>query len=115
MTFSFVRCRCARHAEDLVKQINVALTIEHLGALQWDEITPGVMGPTGRHELGMFFVPDSPEFVDAAFSALQTAQGGPTLVAGPLQGPDGDEMLPGEGYLLAIAGINTANYITGPT
>ena len=37
---------CKRQT-DLVKRINAAITVEHLGLREWDEVSPGQMGPTG--------------------------------------------------------------------
>lgn len=107
------------HANDLVKRTNAAVTLEHLGAHEWDEIRPGQMGPTGHYEPGAIFCPGSKALVDAGFAALRSAQASPSGIDKPLN-PAADGVTtavwPGEGqYLFARGGIADANYITGPS
>lgn len=109
-----------RHADDLVRRTNAAITIEHLGLKQWEETTPGTMGPTGRFESGAIFTPGSPALVDASRTMLKRAGNAPGSVLKPLnpksEGDPSSAAWPGEGqYLFAAGGIQTANYITGPT
>jgi len=109
----------ARHENDLVKRTNAALTIEHLGLREWDELPTGTMGPTGRWEPGAIFAPGSEALVDASFTALKRGKASPAAVLAPLD-PNGngttEPTWPGEGqYLFAQGGMPTANYITGPT
>ena len=109
-----------RHRNDLVKRTNAALTIEHLGLREWDELPTGRMGPTGRFEPGAMFAPDSKALVDASFTALRRAKAAPAGVLKPLNpnasGVADEPAWPGEGqYLFAVGGMPTSNYITGPT
>jgi hypothetical protein len=105
--------------QKLVERTNAALTIEHLGALEWDELPGGRMGPTGRHEPGAMFAPGSTALVDASYEALVRAMAATSAVLRPLAlEADGvtTPVWPGEGqYLFARGGIPTSNYITGPT
>lgn len=110
----------SRHRDDLVKRTNAALTIEHLGLREWDEVAAGRMGPTGRFEPGSIFAPNSKALVDISATALEQAKTGPGSVLRPLNakasGTPHDAAWPGEGqYLFANGGMQTANYITGPT
>jgi hypothetical protein len=66
-----------RHKDDLVKRTNAALTIEHLGLREWDELPDGRMGPTGRYEPGAILAPGSKALVDAAYAALRKAKASP--------------------------------------
>jgi hypothetical protein len=109
-----------RHRDGLVRRTNAALTIEHLGLLEWDEVPGGGMAPTGGWEPGAMFAPGSEALVDESFRALRRADAAPAGVIRPLDpdasGLPNDPAWPGEGqYLFAGGGIPTANYITGPT
>jgi hypothetical protein len=109
-----------RHRDDLVKRTNAALTIEHLGVKEWDELPDGRMGPTGRREPGSIFAPGSAALVDAAYEATVRADNRPGGVLRPLNpqavGQPDEAAWPGEGqYLYAVGGIPDANYIAGPT
>jgi hypothetical protein len=102
----------------LAARVNAALTIEHLGTREWDELPSG-MGPTGRYEPGAIFAPGSTALVDASYAALVRGDAAPAGVLKPLN-PQADGVTaavwPGEGqYLFARGGIPTSNYITGPT
>jgi Peptidase family M28 len=114
------RAFCSRHKDDLVKRSNAALTIEHLGLREWDELPSGRMGPTGRFEPGAIFTPGSKALVNASYAALRRAKAAPSGPLKPLNpdasGVANDPAWPGEGqYLFAVGGIPDANYITGPT
>lgn len=109
-----------RHRNDLVKRTNAALTIEHLGLEEWDELPGGAMGPTGLREPGAVFAPGSAALVKAAHEALARGKASPAGVLKPLNpaavGHPEEDSWPGEGqYLYTIGGISDANYITGPT
>ncbi|MET0510466.1 MAG: PA domain protein [Thermoleophilaceae bacterium] len=114
------RAFIGRHRNDLVRRTNAALTIEHLGLREWDELASGSMGPTGQYEPGAMFASDSKALVDTSFTALKRAKAAPAGVLKPLN-PDASGVAdepawPGEGqYLFAVGGMPTANYITGPT
>jgi len=109
-----------RHKGDLVKRTNAALTIEHLGLREWNELSGGRMGFTGRNEPGSIFAPGSKRLVDASYAALKRGKASPAGVLKPLnpksKGDPDDPAWPGEGqYLFGVGGMPTANYITGPT
>jgi len=109
-----------RHAKDLVRRANAALTIEHLGLKEWNEVTDGRMGFTGEWEPGSVFAGGGQALVDASFAALKRGKMAPAGVLKPLNpkatGRAGESAWPGEGqFLWAGGGMPTANYITGPT
>jgi hypothetical protein len=109
-----------RHKNDLVERSNAAITIEHLGLREWNELSPGKMGFTGRYESGAIFAPGSKALVGASFIALKRAKAAPAEVLKPLSpnasGVADNPAWPGEGqYLFARGGMPDANYITGPT
>ena len=115
-----VRSYLERHEGDLVKRTNAALTVEHLGLKEWNELPSGEMGLTGNWEPGAIFAPGSSALVEASYKALVKAKAKPAGVLRPLNpggtGTSDDAVWPGEGqYLFGIGGIPTANYITGPT
>jgi len=108
------------HRDGLVRRTNAALTIEHLGLKEWDELPGGTMGPTGRFEPGSIFAPGSKPLVVASAAALRRGKASPAGVLRPLNpdasGDANEAAWPGEGqYLFADGGVPTANYITGPT
>jgi Peptidase family M28 len=114
------RAFCAQHATDLVRRTNAATTIEHLGTREWNEISPGRMGLTGRYEAAGIFAPGSKALVDAGYAMLTDADNHPGGVLKPLNptasGGPNDAAWPGEGqYLFARSKLADANYITGPT
>ena len=111
---------CNDHEDDLVRRTNAAITIEHLGLKEWDELPSGRMGPTGQMEPGAMFAPGSPALADASLAALKRGKAKPSGVLRPLNpaasGDPNDSAWPGEGqYLFAVGGLPTSNYITGPT
>jgi hypothetical protein len=61
----------ASHAADLAAHARAAIEIEHLGALEWAEQSPGVMGLTGRDEVKVLTTWQLPALVAAseAFAA----------------------------------------------
>ena len=116
------------HKDGLAKQINAAITIEHLGAREWTAATGQHHGPDrplggGGHILGRHRdrAPDRPPaLVDAGYEAFKRGDLRPGAVLRPLNpggnGDPNDSVFPGEGqYLLAKGDIPTGNYITGPT
>lgn len=115
-----VRAYLERHRDDLVRRTKAALTIEHLGLKEWDELPGGRMGPTGRFEAAAVFTKPSQALVDASLTAFRRQRTSPGAVLKPLNpngtGGTNDPVWPGEGqYLQSIGGIPTANFITGPT
>ncbi len=114
------RAFCAQHANDLVRRTNATITIEHLGTREWNEISPGRMGLTGRYEAAAIFAPGSKALVEAGYAMLKDANNHPAAVLKPLNphasGEPDDSAWPGEGeYLFARGKIADANFITGPT
>ena len=109
-----------RHQDDLARLTNAAVTIEHLGAREWNEISPGKVGFTGRFEPATFFTPGSKALVDAGFAALKRSRSHPSGILKPgnptASGTADDPVWGGEGqYLYGIGHIPDANYIAGPT
>ena len=87
---------CRTFKNDLVKRTNAAITIEHLGLKQWEELPSGQMGPTGQWEAGAVFAPGSKALVDDSFTALaaggrcppaSSSRSTPTRTARPTQPP----------------------------
>ena len=109
----------ARHRAGSIRRTAGAVTLEHLGALEW---TPQPTGPTrltGDAEPGVFFCPESSALVNPTYRALTRAKAAPGSVLKPYiadpKSPDGGTW-PAEGETLwARGGIPTTNYITGPT
>lgn len=95
------------------------VTLEHLGALEWDENAEAEMALTGRPELGVVFVPENAAMVSAALNALERADAGPAMALRPYVSAPGSPNgygWPGEGTQLWTEGhLMTMNYITGPT
>lgn len=107
-----------RHRNDLVKRATAALTLEHLGALEYLPRSDGSVGPTGRPELGGIFTPDKAPLIDTSYRALEHARAAPAIVLRPfVPAPTSEQKTgwPGEGtYLWTEGSIPDANYITGP-
>ena len=107
------------HRDSTLRSAACALTLEHLGALEWEEDAEGAMALTGRPELGVIFVPENRAMVRASLAALQRAGAGPALVLRPYVTAEGSPNgygWPGEGTQLWSEGeVMTMNYITGPT
>jgi hypothetical protein len=107
------------HLDGALRKAACALTIEHLGALEWAEIAGGQMALTGRPELGVIFVPENEAMVGASLAALKRAGDGPGQVLRPFVPAPGSPSgygWPGEGTQLWTDGqVMTMNYIAGPT
>jgi hypothetical protein len=122
------------HLDDLVKRTAAALTIEHLGALEWLPGPDGRYGLTGNYELGGSFTSPFPAYVGLMRKALQRARVTEdrvlrpwvpavyTNAADPLHSggqpggvsPDGLTW-PGDGESFwARGGLPASNFITGP-
>jgi hypothetical protein len=108
-----------RHRDGLIARTAAALTVEHLGALEWLAGPNGRFGLTGKPEDGGFFASPFDAVIDPAREALRAARFIPDRVMRPFfpneRSPDlrawpGD----GEGFW-AIAGLPAANFITGPS
>lgn len=114
-TAEFVR----RHRNDTLRRVVGAVTIEHLGAREWQAGPGGRYRLTGAYEPGTIFAPESSALVDASYAALRSARAAPASVLRPYVAapgsPDGSGW-PAEGTdLWAMGAVPTANYITGPS
>ncbi len=112
---AFVR----RHRHTTLPRIAAGITLEHLGALEWNPQPNGTTRLTGHAEAGTVFTPESSALVDAAAAALKHARDDPASVLRPYisapGSPDGNGW-PAEGtQLWTMGALPTANYITGPT
>jgi hypothetical protein len=107
------------HRDTSLPRTACAVTLEHLGALEWDLDASGEMALTGRPELGVIFVPENKAMAFAALAALNVGDAGPALVLRPYVASAGSPNgygWPGEGTQLWTDGhVMTMNYITGPT
>jgi hypothetical protein len=109
-----------RHLHDLVPRVVAAITIEHVGALEWAPQPDGSTKPTGQPEVGAFFGPQNAALLDAAYAGLVAGKAAPAITAHPLAPhPSSSQVAawPGEGQYLwnSDAAIADANYITGPS
>lgn len=108
-----------RHRHTTLRRTAAALTLEHLGALEWNPGSDDRSHLTGQAEAASVFAPESSALVDAAYAALRRAGDDPGSVLRPYVpapgSPDGHGW-PAEGtQLWTIGALPTANYITGPT
>jgi hypothetical protein len=127
----------SRHMRDLVPSMTAAITVEHLGALEYLPTSDGDLRATGRHEPGLFFCSGGRALVETDLATLRRADATPGGVAraflpNPLTAPDNPWqfdpqlaavtarakpplMYPGEGAnMYNGANIPDSNYITGP-
>ena len=110
----------ARHGNDgLLDKIASIVTIEHLGAQEWEPDSTGQLKYTGKPELGAMFQPPIQALADASYDYFVNANAGPGAVLKPLNasgdGSPNNAVWPGEGqYFYGIKKIPTANYISGP-
>ncbi len=109
----------SRHRGDLVARAAAAVTLEHLGAKEWNPGSDGHSHLTGKFEPGTMFTPENSSLVDGAYEALVKARAAPSSVLRPYvpaaSSPDGAGW-PAEGTQLWTQGaIPTTNFITGPT
>jgi hypothetical protein len=115
-TKSFV----ASHLDDLIPRAAAALTLEHLGAREWNPGPDGHFQLTGKLEPGAVFTPPNSFLVDGCFAALERAGAAPSSVLRPYvpdpESPTGKTGWPADGTALWTRGsVPTANFITGPT
>lgn len=116
-----IRKFIADHQSDgLIGRIASVVTIEHLGAKEWEPDANGVLQPTGKNEASATFMPQIKALADATVDMYAHANVGWGAALKPMSpdnvGKDGkDPVWPGEGQYFYQAGkIPTANYITGP-
>jgi hypothetical protein len=106
-----------RHKDDLVARTAAAVSIEHLGALEWLPDASGNYAKTGQYEFGGFFSAPFDAVIDPCRASLAQAAVTEDRVMRPFStgsSPDG-LIWPGDGQpLWAIAGLPSANFITGP-
>ncbi|HEY1590853.1 MAG TPA: hypothetical protein VGF81_03615 [Solirubrobacteraceae bacterium] len=108
-----------RHRHDILPRAAAALTLEHLGAREWNPQPDGHTRLTGRAEPATIFTPENSRLVDAAYAAIERSRADPASVLRPYVAtpgsPDGNGW-PAEGtQLWTMGALPTANYITGPT
>jgi hypothetical protein len=107
-----------RHKKNTLRRVAGALTLEHLGALEW--LPQGDSSRlTGQYEVGTIFTPETTPLVNGSYNALKRAKAAPSSVLKPFiaapTSPDGNGW-PAEGtQLWTMGAIPTANFITGPT
>ena len=107
-----------RHKKNTLRRVAGALTLEHLGALEW--LPQGDSSRlTGQYEVGTIFTPETTPLVNGSYNALKRAKAAPSSVLKPFiaaaGSPDGNGW-PAEGtQLWTMGAIPTANFITGPT
>jgi hypothetical protein len=108
-----------RHRDDLIARTAAAVTLEHLGALEWLPGPDGSFALTGVHEDGGFFASPYDAVIDPARAALGAARFKPDRVMRPFIP---DQRSPnwtawpadGAGFWI-LAGLPSANFIVGPT
>lgn len=108
-----------RHRHDVLNRAAAGVTLEHLGALEWNPQPDGHSRLTGRPEAATVFAPEISPLVNAAYAAAVRARADPTSVLRPYvtapHSPDGNGW-PAEGtQLWTIGALPDANFITGPT
>jgi hypothetical protein len=69
------------HTAELTARAKVVLELEHLGAREWTEVSPGTMALTGRPEMQLLSVSAAAPFVDASVAFAR--QFPRTIVATP--------------------------------
>ncbi len=108
-----------RHRGGLLRRVAGAVTIEHLGAREWEPGPSGHYRLTGAHEPGTFFTPESSPLVNASYNALRRANAAPSSVLRPYVSAPGSpdkNGWPAEGTdLWTVGAIPTTNFITGPS
>jgi hypothetical protein len=108
-----------RHRSGTLRRTAAAVTLEHLGALEWNPQPEGHTRLTGHAEVGTIFTPENSVLLKASYGALRRANADPSSVLRPITAvagsPDGHGW-PAEGtQLWTIGAVPTANFITGPT
>ena len=109
----------SRHRDTTLRRTAAAITLEHLGAREWNPQPNGHSRLTGHAEAASVFTPETSALVNAAAGALKRSRDDPGSVLRPYVAapgsPDGNGW-PAEGTQLWTMGkVPTANYITGPT
>jgi hypothetical protein len=107
------------HRDDVIQRTAAALTVEHLGALEWLPDANGEFKLTGGYEMGGCFAGPFDAVISPARAALADARVTEDRVMRPFgtdsRSPDG-LVWPGDGEgFWVIAGLPSTNFITGPT
>jgi hypothetical protein len=109
----------SRHHDDLIARSAAAVTIEHLGAMEWLAGPDGQYRLTGNYEFGGSFASPFPVYVNLMRKALQQAAVTEDRVMRPwVPTPDRQEPLawPGDGEAFwTLGGLPAGNFITGPS
>jgi len=93
---------------DVIRKSVAALTVEHLGCLEWMDDAAMQYRPTGKEEWSVAITPSKP-MATALIDAVQGTESRRTGVVNPVQGG-----FLGEGSALSRAGIPTIGYIPQP-
>lgn len=101
-----IHAYCQAHLADLLPTVLVAIEIEHIGAREWLELTPGMMGLTGLNEPQVIIAPVTPAFISEATRFSDQFDRSFVL---PADFPFGE----GQSYR-NIAQLPMIQYITGP-
>src|SRR5207237_5549815 len=72
-----------RHRDTTLRRTAAALTLEHLGALEWNPGPGNRSRLTGRAESGTIFTPESSALVTPSYAALRRAADDPASVLRP--------------------------------
>jgi hypothetical protein len=108
-----------QHREDLLPQVAAAVTVEHVGAMDY-ALQDGSFRPTGLLEPPIVFMPpDADVLATEVLRGLASGGMEGTLLAKPTnpkpKNMDTDSAWPGEGeYMWNNGGLPDANYICGP-
>ena len=102
-----VKAFVARHRDTTLRRTAAALTLEHLGAREWNPQPDGHSRLTGHAEPGTIFTPESSALVEASYAALRRSADDPASVLRPYipaaGSPDGNGW-PAEGTQLWTMG-----------
>jgi hypothetical protein len=93
---------------DVIKKAVAAITVEHLGCLEWMDDASMHYKATGKEEWSVAITPSKP-MADALLDALQGSASKRTGIVNPVKGG-----FLGEGSALSRAGIPTIGYIPQP-
>jgi hypothetical protein len=93
---------------ETIKQAVAAITIEHLGCLEWMDNAAMQYRPTGKEEWAVAITPSRP-MADALGAALPNTDAKRTAIVNPVKGG-----FLGEGSALSRAGVPTIGFIPQP-
>ncbi len=108
-----------RHHDDLIARSAAAVTLEHLGAMEWLPDATGGYQLTGKYEFGGSFAAPFQAYVDRMRAALQRARVTEDRVMRPwVPTPGREQQLawPGDGEAFwTLGSLPSGNFITGPS